>query len=89
MARTRARKNVVRRREESSSETSILVNNIRISVNFGACQRNHAIKPGEYVFDGCQEFMASRAEGVDSAMTCDACGCNRNFHRVEVEIDII
>ncbi|GAA0174830.1 hypothetical protein LIER_28139 [Lithospermum erythrorhizon] len=49
------------------------------------CNKNHAANTGGHVVDGCREFMAS-GQGPNEALTCAACGCHRNFHRI-VEIE--
>ncbi|KAL5167327.1 Mini zinc finger protein 2 [Glycine soja] len=53
------------------------------NVKYHECRRNHACRDGGYILDGCREFVASGAEGTDSAMTCATCGCHRNYHRRE------
>lgn len=84
-----ARKKVVSRREESPLDSTNSVNNVRIHVIYGECQRNLAVHDGGYALDGCREFMASQAEGTDGALICAACGCHRNFHRRVVESEVV
>ncbi|KAE8672513.1 Mini zinc finger protein 2 [Hibiscus syriacus] len=79
----RKRQVVVRRKEPARSTTTIR------SVRYGECQRNHAASVGGYVVDGCREFMASGDEGTSGALTCAACGCHRNFHRKEIETEVV
>ncbi|KAM5570762.1 mini zinc finger protein 3-like [Rosa sericea] len=80
---------VVRRdgssRRSSSSTSSSMVRTVR----YGECQKNHAANIGGYAVDGCREFMASGQEGTAEALTCAACGCHRNFHRREVETEVV
>ncbi|XP_026657962.2 zinc-finger homeodomain protein 10-like [Phoenix dactylifera] len=47
------------------------------------CLRNHAASLGGHAVDGCCEFMPSPSAdpAVPTSLTCDACGCHRNFHR--------
>ncbi|KAK8497255.1 hypothetical protein V6N11_008845 [Hibiscus sabdariffa] len=66
-----------------SSSTSSLV------VRYWECQKNHAASIGGHAVDGCREFMASGMEGTTRALTCAACGCHRNFHRKEVETEVV
>ncbi|XP_044477627.1 mini zinc finger protein 3-like [Mangifera indica] len=68
----------------SSGTSSSMVRHVR----YVECQRNHAANIGGYAVDGCREFMASGEEGI-SALTCAACGCHRNFHRREVETEVV
>ncbi|OAY56810.1 mini zinc finger protein 2 [Manihot esculenta] len=84
----RKRQVVVRREEPSSRRSSSSSITIR-SVRYGECQKNHAANVGGYAVDGCREFMASGEEGTDAALTCAACGCHRNFHRREVETEVV
>jgi len=55
------------------------------------CQKNHAASLGSHALDGCGEFMSSapEEEGSVDALKCAACGCHRNFHRREVEAEIL
>ncbi|KAF8390206.1 hypothetical protein HHK36_024728 [Tetracentron sinense] len=69
----------------SSGTSSFTIRNVR----YGECQKNHAAKIGGYAVDGCREFMASGEEGTSGALKCAACGCHRNFHRREVETEIV
>ncbi|KAG6410282.1 hypothetical protein SASPL_128336 [Salvia splendens] len=47
--------------------------------------KNHAANIGGYAVDGCREFSAAARgqERLEAELTCAACGCHRNFHRVE------
>ncbi|KVI09113.1 ZF-HD homeobox protein, Cys/His-rich dimerization domain-containing protein [Cynara cardunculus var. scolymus] len=81
------KKLVVLRNEEPSLDSTNSLNNVRIHVSYGECQRNLAAEIGGYALDGCREFMASDAVGTEGAMICAACGCHRNFHRRVVEAE--
>lgn len=59
------------------------------TVRYGECQKNHAANIGGYAVDGCREFMPSGGEGSAAALSCAACGCHRNFHRREVESEVV
>ncbi|KAA8540966.1 hypothetical protein F0562_024896 [Nyssa sinensis] len=74
---------VVVRRNGSNSTT------MARSVRYVECQKNHAANIGGYAVDGCREFMASGEEGTTGALTCAACGCHRNFHRREVQTEVV
>ncbi|KAG2384023.1 Mini zinc finger protein [Vigna angularis] len=76
----RKRQVVVRREEPQRSVRS---------VKYGECQKNHAANVGGYAVDGCREFMASGGEGTTAALTCAACGCHRNFHKRQVETEVV
>lgn len=82
----KSKRHVVLRRDDqrgSAPNSSFAVR----SVKYWECQRNHAASAGGYAVDGCREFMAS---GEDAgALTCAACGCHRNFHRREVEAEVV
>ncbi|XP_022775634.1 mini zinc finger protein 3-like isoform X2 [Durio zibethinus] len=80
------KRQVVLKSGRSSSTTSASV--IR-NVRYRECQKNHAANIGGYAVDGCREFMASGGEGTTGALTCAACGCHRNFHRREVETEVV
>jgi len=86
-SKMRKRQVAVRRTEEPSrsSTTSFTIRNVK----YGECLKNHAASVGGYAVDGCREFMASGEEGTADALTCAACGCHRNFHRREVETEVI
>lgn len=47
------------------------------------CQKNHAAHLGNHVLDGCGEFMPQGDDGTLESLNCAACGCHRNFHRIE------
>ncbi|XP_059644857.1 mini zinc finger protein 1 [Cornus florida] len=68
-----------------TSSTSSMVRSVR----YAECQKNHAANIGGYAVDGCREFMASGEEGTPGALTCAACGCHRNFHRREVDTEVV
>ncbi|GMP33464.1 hypothetical protein ACSBR2_024073 [Camellia fascicularis] len=80
------KRQVVVRRDGSSKSTSTSVYR---SVRYAECQKNHAANIGGYAVDGCREFMASGEEGTNGVLTCAACGCHRNFHRREVETEVV
>ncbi|KAI4346412.1 hypothetical protein L6164_007309 [Bauhinia variegata] len=82
----RKRQVVVRREEPSRSQenSSFTVRSVR----YGECQKNHAANVGGYAVDGCREFIASGEEG-NAALTCAACGCHRNFHKREVDAEVV
>ncbi|KAL4577257.1 hypothetical protein LXL04_013362 [Taraxacum kok-saghyz] len=82
-----AKKKVVSRSEESPSDStnSVPVNKVRTRVRYVECQRNLAVRVGGNAVDGCPEFTASQAEGMDGSLMCTGCGCHRNFHRKVVE----
>ncbi|XP_022751923.1 mini zinc finger protein 2-like [Durio zibethinus] len=82
------KRQVVLRREEPPRTTTNSSVTVR-SVRYGECQKNHAAAVGGYAVDGCREFMASGEEGTSAALTCAACGCHRNFHRREVETEVV
>lgn len=83
----RHRQVVLRRNEPSrrSTNSSLTVRSVR----YGECQKNHAAGIGGHAVDGCREFMASGQEGTSSELICAACGCHRNFHRREVETEVL
>ncbi|CAN7063762.1 unnamed protein product [Brassica oleracea var. botrytis] len=80
----RRRQVVIKQRKSSYTTTSSSSN-----VRYVECQKNHAANIGGYAVDGCREFMASGGEGTYDALTCAACGCHRNFHRREVETEVV
>ncbi|KAL1553492.1 Mini zinc finger protein 1, variant 2 [Salvia divinorum] len=55
-------------------------------IRYRECMKNHAANIGGYAVDGCREFSAAARgqERVEAELACAACGCHRNFHRVEV-----
>ncbi|PSR89660.1 Mini zinc finger protein [Actinidia chinensis var. chinensis] len=80
------KKRVVRRDGANRSDsTSSVVRTVR----YVECQKNHAANIGGYAVDGCREFMPSGEEGTHRALTCAACGCHRNFHRKQVETEVV
>lgn len=82
------KRQVVLRRDEPSRSSASSSFTVR-SVRYGECQKNHAAGVGGYAVDGCREFMASGEDGTTSALVCAACGCHRNFHRREVETELV
>ncbi|KAI4339574.1 hypothetical protein MLD38_024500 [Melastoma candidum] len=52
-------------------------------VSYKECMKNHAATMGGHALDGCREFMPSHSSTTSDpkSLTCDACGCHRNFHR--------
>ncbi|KAG2254315.1 hypothetical protein Bca4012_057868 [Brassica carinata] len=68
-----------------TTTTSSAISNVR----YVECQKNHAANIGGYAVDGCREFMASGDEGTVEALRCAACGCHRNFHRKEVDTEVV
>ncbi|CAL0319903.1 unnamed protein product [Lupinus luteus] len=79
------KRQVVMKKDVASNTSSSVIRNIR----YGECQKNHAANIGGYAVDGCREFMASAGEGTNGALTCAACGCHRNFHRREVQTEVV
>ncbi|KAI3463976.1 hypothetical protein Pfo_020639 [Paulownia fortunei] len=78
---------VIMRKEGSQRSPSAQVVG---TVRYAECQRNHAANIGGYAVDGCREFMAAGGEeGTTAALSCAACGCHRNFHRREVESEVV
>ncbi|CAJ1975285.1 unnamed protein product [Sphenostylis stenocarpa] len=75
---------VVLKRDVANTSSSVITN-----VRYGECQKNHAANIGGYAVDGCREFMASTGDGGGGALTCAACGCHRNFHRREVQTEVV
>ncbi|RDX66224.1 Mini zinc finger protein 3, partial [Mucuna pruriens] len=78
------KRQVVVKRDGANTSSSVIRN-----IRYGECQKNHAANIGGYAVDGCREFMASTGEGAGGALTCAACGCHRNFHRREVQTEVI
>lgn len=58
-------------------------------VKYRECQKNHAANLGGHAIDGCGEFMPSGEEGTLEALRCAACDCHRNFHRREIEGEMV
>ncbi|XP_073152510.1 zinc-finger homeodomain protein 7-like [Henckelia pumila] len=50
------------------------------STKYRECLKNHAASMGNYVVDGCGEFMPQVGTSFES-MRCAACNCHRSFHR--------
>ncbi|XP_022864996.1 mini zinc finger protein 2-like [Olea europaea var. sylvestris] len=82
------KRQVVLKRNDSSSNSVNSSLSVR-TVRYAECQKNHAASVGGYAVDGCREFMPCGEEGTDDALTCAACGCHRNFHRREVQNEIV
>ncbi|KAK7281758.1 hypothetical protein RIF29_10013 [Crotalaria pallida] len=78
------KRQVMVRREVANTSSSVIRN-----IRYGECQKNHAANIGGYAVDGCREFMASAGEGTNGALTCAACGCHRNFHKREVQTEVV
>ncbi|XP_042506639.1 zinc-finger homeodomain protein 8-like [Macadamia integrifolia] len=49
------------------------------SYSYRECMRNHAVRLGKTITDGCGEFMLN--ENTPNFLLCEACGCHRSFHR--------
>ncbi|KAI4319141.1 hypothetical protein MLD38_032776 [Melastoma candidum] len=79
---------VVRKRTQGPARDAIMTTSSS-TVRYVECQKNHAAGIGGYAVDGCREFMASGGEGTEGALACAACGCHRNFHRREVETEVV
>ncbi|KAK4360741.1 hypothetical protein RND71_019693 [Anisodus tanguticus] len=80
---------VLKTDSSSSSENSTNSAFTMRTVRYKECQKNHAASVGGYAVDGCREFMPSGEEGTNNAFICAACGCHRNFHRREVENEVV
>ncbi|TKY65189.1 Mini zinc finger protein 2 [Spatholobus suberectus] len=80
---------VVLRREEPPRCSNNSPMRIVRNVIYGECQKNQAVNVGGFAVDGCREFMASGAEGTAGALTCAACGCHKNFHKREVQTQMV
>ncbi|CAI8599179.1 unnamed protein product [Vicia faba] len=59
------------------------------TVRYRECQKNHAVSIGGHAVDGCCEFLAAGEEGTLEAVICAACNCHRNFHRKEIDGEVI
>uniref|UniRef100_A0A7N0UJT3 ZF-HD dimerization-type domain-containing protein n=1 Tax=Kalanchoe fedtschenkoi TaxID=63787 RepID=A0A7N0UJT3_KALFE len=57
------------RNEQREHETS----------SYKECQKNHAAAIGGHALDGCGEYMPPPLP----SLKCAACGCHRNFHRLD------
>lgn len=63
---------------------------VKVTINkYKECRKNHAAHIGKYAVDGCCEFMAAGEEGSAAALTCAACMCHRNFHKMRSEMIVI
>ncbi|XP_054820337.1 mini zinc finger protein 3-like isoform X2 [Prosopis cineraria] len=78
------KRQVVVKRDVAKTSSSVMRN-----VRYLECQKNHAANIGGYAVDGCREFMASGDDVTAGALTCAACGCHRNFHRREVQTEVV
>ncbi|KAK8511489.1 hypothetical protein V6N13_024122 [Hibiscus sabdariffa] len=60
-----------------------------IVITYKECLKNHAATLGGHALDGCGEFMPSPTSTPTdpTSLKCAACGCHRNFHRREPELD--
>ncbi|KAL1531739.1 hypothetical protein AAHA92_31845 [Salvia divinorum] len=74
---------VALRSKEASMESEVEMSDGGII--YLECMKNHAAHIGGYAVDGCGEFMASTRslERPEAELTCAACGCHRNYHRME------
>uniref|UniRef100_A0A0A0KWP2 ZF-HD dimerization-type domain-containing protein n=1 Tax=Cucumis sativus TaxID=3659 RepID=A0A0A0KWP2_CUCSA len=54
-------------------------------LRYSQCLKNHAVKTGGHVLDGCGEFMPSGEDGTPDSFKCAACECHRSFHRRVLE----
>ncbi|WCJ25911.1 mini zinc finger [Euphorbia peplus] len=73
-------------RNTSSAASALVITTTR----YLECEKNQAAGVGGFAVDGCREFMASIGEeGSIAALTCAACGCHRNFHRREIESEVV
>ncbi|XP_048428238.1 zinc-finger homeodomain protein 11-like [Pyrus x bretschneideri] len=54
-------------------------------VAYKECLKNHAASLGGHALDGCGEFMPSPSSNPadPTSLKCAACGCHRNFHRLD------
>ncbi|KAK3028232.1 hypothetical protein RJ639_037566 [Escallonia herrerae] len=52
-------------------------------VTYKECRRNHCRNLGRSVYDGCLEFTRGGVGGTLDDLLCVACGCHRDFHRLE------
>lgn len=59
------------------------------TVRYRECLKNHAASIGGHAIDGCGEFMPGGEDGSVDALRCAACDCHRNFHRREVEGEVV
>ncbi|KAG2679259.1 hypothetical protein I3760_11G043300 [Carya illinoinensis] len=82
------KRQVVVKKDYSSGRSSTTSSSV-VRTRYAECQKNHAANIGGYALDGCREFMASGEDGSNAALSCAACGCHRNFHRREVETEVV
>lgn len=73
----------------SESASAKLSNVKKGAFRYRECQKNHAASIGGHALDGCGEFMPGGQEGTVGALRCAACDCHRNFHRREVEGEVL
>lgn len=88
-AREILRQAVVTAVTESNAATAKAANAKKGAVRYRECQKNHAAGIGAHAIDGCGEFMPGGEEGSVDALRCAACNCHRNFHRREVEGEVL
>ncbi|CAH8328018.1 unnamed protein product [Eruca vesicaria subsp. sativa] len=62
-----------------------------VVVTYKECLKNHAAGIGGHALDGCGEFIPSPSFNTSdpTSLTCDACGCHRNFHRREDDLSYV
>ncbi|KAG2300443.1 hypothetical protein Bca4012_012063 [Brassica carinata] len=63
----------------------------QVVVTYRECLKNHAAGIGGHALDGCGEFIPSPLfnSSDPTSLTCDACGCHRNFHRREDDLSSV
>ncbi|KAJ7570417.1 hypothetical protein O6H91_01G119300 [Diphasiastrum complanatum] len=76
---------VVNGRNSTSPQNRRSEIELKKSVKYMECLKNHAASIGGHALDGCGEFSPSGEEGTAEALKCAACDCHRNFHRREEE----
>ncbi|KAH7839120.1 hypothetical protein Vadar_020510 [Vaccinium darrowii] len=56
-------------------------------VTYKECLKNHAATMGGHAVDGCGEFMLAPSSDPTNptSLKCAACGCHRNFHRLDTD----
>ncbi|KAF8097611.1 hypothetical protein N665_0285s0042 [Sinapis alba] len=84
----------IKQRSRNSSNTLFMsswttTSSATSNVRYLECQKNHAANIGGYAVDGCREFMAAGEEGTVNALRCAACDCHRNFHRKQVDMEVV
>ncbi|KAJ0229469.1 Mini zinc finger protein 1 [Hirschfeldia incana] len=73
----------------TSSSWTTTTSSATSNVRYLECQKNHAANIGGYAVDGCREFMPAGEEGTINALRCAACYCHRNFHRKQVDTEVV